>query len=492
MSKKSSKRQSNWDLEDYRNWPIAKLRDELENHGVKTGAGFPLQILRKLYQENVLNNPSDPKRGRVSDPGLNSPSTRPTNRSINTADLTAQTGAAVHTASGSHDSNLYQILYQRDNNTTCVPPLDNFGSASHDFRTGTDPGQHSSFSPQQTAATTTSPLTNTPGSSSVTSSANLTGAENAGLAMAPILTLATTMLEKMSALIPANTTQQTPTFDLASYYKKSATGTITANHTTVGRARFGTAPDAVPHMDAVSPSIRRAILEGKDINLACLLIPYFEMENKDDARLKRALTITEFITAFGRYKRIMCTAFPDRREELDHYEAHVVHLHRVYGDRYYEYHKLFSMKSANALQLHQIKIDWSQADRDLLQLVASGATTSTCAICKEVSHDTTFCPLNSELEVQVTQSNLATNTTRQNPEVHKPTQKSSSSTEDMYGRAIHYINNKPICNNFNTEAGCKRQYCSNTHVCIRCQSARHGIVSCSYAKDNTKKPQRST
>ena len=51
----------------------------------------------------------------------------------------------------------------------------------------------------------------------------------------------------------------------------------------------------------------------------------------------------------------MCQAYPDRREELDKYEAIIVGIYNVYGDKFYEYHKLFSLKSANALMLHKLK-----------------------------------------------------------------------------------------------------------------------------------------
>ena len=111
-------------------------------------------------------------------------------------------------------------------------------------------------------------------------------------------------------------------------------------------SQFGTSPEELPQMDLVSESLRKRIIEGKDINLASLLIPYFEIDlatsdkkEKFDMRLKRSLSITEFITAFGRYKRIMCQAFPRRREELDRYEANIVEISNVYGEKFYEEHK---------------------------------------------------------------------------------------------------------------------------------------------------------
>lgn len=86
----------------------------------------------------------------------------------------------------------------------------------------------------------------------------------------------------------------------------------------------------------------------------------------------------------------MSQAFPNRREELDMYEANIIDIFNVYGDRFYEYHKLFSLKSASALAIHKIKVDWSVRDRDLIQLIASRARS--CSICSEVSHNTKFCP----------------------------------------------------------------------------------------------------
>ena len=69
----------------------------------------------------------------------------------------------------------------------------------------------------------------------------------------------------------------------------------------------------------------------------------------------------------------MCQSFPERREELDKYKAIIVEIYNVYGDKFYEYHKLFSLQSVNTLSLHKLKVDWSVRDRDILQLVSSEA-----------------------------------------------------------------------------------------------------------------------
>jgi hypothetical protein len=53
----------------------------------------------------------------------------------------------------------------------------------------------------------------------------------------------------------------------------------------------------------------------------------------------------------------MRQSFPERREELDKYKAIYVEIYNVYGDKFYEHHKLFSLKSANAMSLHKLKVD---------------------------------------------------------------------------------------------------------------------------------------
>lgn len=39
------------------------------------------------------------------------------------------------------------------------------------------------------------------------------------------------------------------------------------------------------------------------------------LSNKPDPHLNKNLTIQEFIQAFGKYKRIMCSVYLERREE---------------------------------------------------------------------------------------------------------------------------------------------------------------------------------
>ena len=82
------------------------------------------------------------------------------------------------------------------------------------------------------------------------------------------------------------------------------------------RTQYGFAAESLPFVETVSPHIRRQIVEGKDANLATLLIPYHTGTNidfekgKTDPILNKSLTLGEFIQAFGIYKNLMGEVFP--------------------------------------------------------------------------------------------------------------------------------------------------------------------------------------
>ena len=84
------------------------------------------------------------------------------------------------------------------------------------------------------------------------------------------------------------------------------------------------ASDSLPHIDPVNPTLRKQIIEGRDVNLALLLRPTgetgeyrrLEATNETDpthvreAFRHRPLTLGEFIKAFGIYKAVFCEAYP--------------------------------------------------------------------------------------------------------------------------------------------------------------------------------------
>jgi hypothetical protein len=95
----------------------------------------------------------------------------------------------------------------------------------------------------------------------------------------------------------------------------------------------------LPKMDYVSPTIRKQILEGKDVNLACLLV--VELSSRD-VRLDHHLTLDEFNKAFRKYRNVLCKPYPQRKNEMEQYEADINKIANNYGPRFYIYHKSFS------------------------------------------------------------------------------------------------------------------------------------------------------
>ncbi|CAG2219552.1 unnamed protein product [Mytilus edulis] len=219
----------------------------------------------------------------------------------------------------------------------------------------------------------------------------------------------------------------------------SFTSTIpvySANSSTPGKFRFPAS--SFSGVDIVSPELRNDIITGKDVNLNMLLIPNYKnstiKKNKEsDVRLQRNLSMDEFVIAFGRYKRIMGTAFPNRNEELDLYLAHIIETANIWPDCFYEYHKIFSAKCAVMLIQHNIKIDWSKGDSDLRNMVCAGSKINTCRKCHSTTHSTVMC--------SVQQQNF------------QP-QRNSRNTPDSLGCDVIFVDGLPVCNNFNGFKGC--------------------------------------
>jgi hypothetical protein len=155
------------------------------------------------------------------------------------------------------------------------------------------------------------------------------------------------------------------------------------------RASFGASSTSVADLDMISPEIRNQIISGKDVNLNLLLIPNYEtpIKGKDqdkDERLSRNLSLDEFIIAFVRYKRIMCSAFSSRAEELELYLTHIIETAQIWPSKFVEYHKMFSANRAIMLLQHNIKIDWLRGDVDLRQTICAGSRVNSCSRCSYV------------------------------------------------------------------------------------------------------------
>ena len=120
------------------------------------------------------------------------------------------------------------------------------------------------------------------------------------------------------------------------------------------------------NVEIVSPNLRNQILSGKDINLALLLMPnndslaeyrlvdFSGIEysmRPGDPRLTKNLSLGEFITAFSKYRNIICEVMPHKKEELDYYERGIVEMAQRFGGQlFHEYHKAFTAKAAALIQ----------------------------------------------------------------------------------------------------------------------------------------------
>jgi hypothetical protein len=267
----------------------------------------------------------------------------------------------------------------------------------------------------------------------------------------------------------------------------AGTGSDTADPASSGGFRtslYGVSAEQLPQIDIVSDSLKRKIWEGRDINLASLLIPKYEVNKAVpdfsmglnlletvDPRLHKSLSISEFITAFGKFKRIMCSKFPERRVELDRYEGNIVEISNVYGPKFYDYHTQFSARAAAALHDLNIKVDWSIRDNSLLSMVVGNARVNACNLCNSTSHTGSFCPL---LRIKPSQYQILKNT-----------QSINSDKEDKYGRSRKTHDGVEICNNFNS-GKCTRKNCFYSHICKVCKSTAHGSHSCDGQLKNKK------
>ena len=266
-----------------------------------------------------------------------------------------------------------------------------------------------------------------------------------------------TMTNLMQKVMDKDSKEELSRKTLDNFSTDRSTGNDTRISVDSPTCTYGLHPEQINDNDYVSDSLREKIVNGKYVNMVLLLIPEFEQpKGKDryrDARLNRSLNIEEFIAAFEKYKRIHCAIHPWRKPELDQYESNIIEISRVYGQKFYEYHKIFSQKCAVALEQGK-KVNWAEKDKDLLQMIIGGTPCKTCSICKEVSHSTPFCPNN--------RSQFAT---------HKyQNQTAPDNSNDVQRKPV-------ICSFFNS-MGCKKDKCTYLHACSQCNSVSHGKKHC--------------
>jgi len=243
------------------------------------------------------------------------------------------------------------------------------------------------------------------------------------------------------------------------------------------RTAYGYAAHSLPLVETVSPVIRQNIISGRDVNLASLLIPYYNghesdsqasHDTKHDPRMNRTLTIGEFITAFGVYKQIMCSVHQHRRVELDTYERDIIDMATRYNKGFYEYHRQFALQAASQLRYNNIPVDWSIRDNTLFCNIFANIRPNACNICQSSLHTTGFCPSSLiEEKSHAFQKNVNHN---RNPAT-------SVASTDSHGRHRAYHEGRQICNNFNGDTGCRIPSCFYHHVCLQCKGA-HSKSAC--------------
>ena len=465
VTDKMGKEKRSYDSKQPENWTVAKLKGKLREKGVSVLSSYKKAQLVSLWKQNEAKN------------------------YVNEADpVTSQGPRMCANNNSQHDSSIASALLELSSTMKCAM----------------DSVQQSVGILSQKVATLeqrTVPIQN-PHNNPSTISANVTcdsfpGSSTANVSRPNITTSSPDpVLQPQEIRSPGNIVPPTPS-------QPEIMSTVTSNHAnpfpvphsssqmlgmsavdqsfTPGqeanglytKTQYGYSAESLPFIETVAPQIRKNILEGKDVNLASLLIPnhsgnshfinnFGEKVEKPDPRLNRDLSIGEFIQAFGIYKSIMCEAYPDRRPELDLYERDVVDMASRYKNNgFYEYHKQFSSRAAAYLKYKNLKVDWSVRDNKLFCNIFANNKPVSCGICFSVTHHSGFCP------------RLVDGSKYFNMVNHE----AKSSTSSIKG--------KEICIHFNGDKGCFRKNCRYLHCCKICKED-HSMIQCSVNKKSAK------
>ena len=264
----------------------------------------------------------------------------------------------------------------------------------------------------------------------------------------------------------------------------------------------GVASHSVPRVELVSPQLRSEIIQGKDLNLARLLIADAEefsqreilisgglaipVKPRTDHRLLKNLNLSEFIKAFTIYKNVMVGGFPHRADELALYLNEIVDMATDFGGTtFYQYHKQFSARAAALLLNHNIKVDWSIRDNDMYCKLFAGRRANSCALCSSMAHSTDFCPLNI---YSVKSHSPASSNVQKRPQDGGGV----TSVRPKKFKTETTSSGQEICNNFNTK-GCQRgSGCHYAHVCLSCKSERHNRSECTKEQQASRAPAAAT
>ena len=453
-----------WDLDNPSNWTVHKLREELSNRGIRTPNTLPKSVLKQLFMENSANELAN-SECQLSGQNYSEPQTERVSGQSETETFTpSQENQHVNLVCSGHHA---------DSHNSGQATVDSHSDSSANNMASMFTMLAQCFNGFQQTVNQFNQTMNmmNKGSSTDVNGFNL----QQWYKSHDFATNNQNQIQEDSILQPGLQKEFHNSFSV-----------IPRSTTAIQSGTQGIRSDSFSHVDIISPSIQKQIIEGKDVNLASLLIPNYEcpqtntilangiefnVSGRPDPRLNRKLSLQEFIKAFGKYKRVMITAFPDRRSELDAYQDDIIDICNFYGDKFYDYHKLFSAKAATLLREKHIKVDWGKRDRDILNLVTAGSSVNICKICNMADHSTAFCPMQPSM---INKSHFDQNIRQFETSINSAPLKT-----DKLGRLRVYSNGEEICNHYNSEKGCSRIRCPFKHVCSQCKSTRHSLTSCS-------------
>jgi hypothetical protein len=272
------------------------------------------------------------------------------------------------------------------------------------------------------------------------------------------------------------------------------------------------------------------ILAGKLVNLAVLLLPWdsahvestdgstiYVKDSKEDKRLKKSLTISEFLTAWGKFCSVFCSAYPNRRCEMIAYQNLLIDMDTRFGACFYEYvsshdlpllivlicafislecirnvlllallygnavlfglccsyHRAFAAKAA-ALIERNIVIDWSVVDTKLYNNIFGGRAARRCDCCGSTEHVTSFCDQTNDkgskdFRFSRELPNISDASIHRDPSRSRPIVRNLHS--DGRGRPrVFTADQIEICNNWNLYT-CTSPVCRRAHVCLSCKGS---------------------
>ena len=331
ISNRSRRRQhpyDTWDMQNPENWTSTKLREEIEKLGIVVSKNLPKSVLKQLYLDN--RGTRNATRNDVIDNG-GSGVTGDDNA------VSEETASAHIRACTSTPTDLGLVQ------STSAGTNANSPDQRRNLETGSVTGVNINTNDSTSQLINTFTQCMTGMQQAVATGMQQAVAQIAGLKAADInrpngvtgsFDLAQWYSDRNSTVAPISVSAQIDR-DIRTGGGVIPTGNTFDNLPSLNapvrssEEYFkGFRSDDFTNVDIVSQNLQRSIIEGKDVNLASLLIPNFEapqatnvttggfqvsLESKPDPRLSRHLSIQQFITAFGKYRRITCTVYPEMR-----------------------------------------------------------------------------------------------------------------------------------------------------------------------------------